>query len=154
MSKLTLAQAVASNRKLKPIIPDLISVSQFSDKSDRTLAFGLTGSQANERMEVMHVYLRDEHFHVFSYFIGPDDRFLCSRKFSATVLEPYKLFIPNGVEWSSADSTLVGLMAHTGLPFYLIPIEVWGKRPEKITGEYYGHVPEITCKPHPDSLDF
>lgn len=154
MSKLTLPQAVTRNRKNKPVVPDLISVSQLDDKSDRTLAFGLTGSEANGRVEVMHVYLRDGHFHVFAYFIGPDDRFLFSRKFSATVLDAYKLHIPNGIEWSSADSTLVELMARNGLPYWLIPLEVWGERPERISGEYFGHVPEVTCKPHPDSLNF
>lgn len=154
MSKLTLAEAVTRNRKNKPVVPDLISVDQFADKSDRTLAFGLTGSQTDGRVEVMHVYLREEHFHVFSYFIGPDDRFMYSRKFCATVLDSYKLHVPNGVEWSSADSTFVHLMAQVGLPLWLIPLEVWGQRPVKIHGEYFGHVPEVTCKPHPDSLDF
>jgi hypothetical protein len=154
MPKLTLAQAVARNRKNKPVVPDLISVDQLDDKTDRTLALGVTGSQAHGRAEVMHVYLKDEHFHVFSYFIGPDDRFLYSRKFSATVLDSYKLHIPNGVEWSSADSTFVELMAKVGLPLWLIPLEIWGKRPVKFHDEYFGHVPEVTCKPHPDSLNF
>jgi hypothetical protein len=154
MSKLTLSQAVARNRKNKPVVPDLISVDQFDDKSDRTLGFGVTGSQAHGRVEVMHVYFRDGSFHVFSYFIGPDDRFLYSRKFSATVLDSSKLHIPNGVEWSSADSTFVNLMALVGLPLWLVPLEVWGRRVEKIHGEYFGHVPEVTCKPHPDSLAF
>lgn len=155
MSKITLAEAVARNRKNKPVVPDLISVSQFSDKSDRTLAFGMTGSAAHDRVEVMHVYLKDEHFHVFSYFIGPDDRFLYSRKFCATVLDSYKLHIPNGVEWSTADQQFVDLMARVGLPLWLIPLEIWGRRPQKFPGtEYFGHVPEVTCKPHPDSLHF
>lgn len=154
MPKLTLEQAVARNRKNKPVTPDLISVDQFEDKSDRTLAFGVTGSEIAGRVEVMHVYMREAQLHVFSYFIGPDDRFLYSRHFSATVVDAYKLHVPNGVEWSSADSTFVALMAKFGLPIWLIPLEVWGKRSERLFEEYFGHVPEITCKPHPESLAF
>lgn len=154
MPKITLEQAVARNRKNKPVVPDFISIDQFDDRSDRTLALGVTGSQAHGRVEVMHVYLREQHIHVFSYFIGPDDRWLYSRKFSATVVDASKLHIPNGVEWATADSQFVHLMALIGLPLWLIPLEIWGRRPQKIFEEYFGHVPELTCKAHPDSLDF
>jgi hypothetical protein len=154
LPKLTIEQVFAFNKKTEPIRPIFISVDQFEDKSDRTLGFGLTGSEAHGRIEVKHVYFRDENFHVFSYFIGPDGRWLYSRKFSATVLEPHKLHIPNGVEWSSADSRFVTLMAKAGSPLWLTPIEVWGRRPTKIAEEYFGHVPELTCKAHPDSLNF
>lgn len=155
MPKITLEQAVARNRKNKPVTPELITIQQFDDKSDRTLAFGVTGAETGGRVEVMHVFLKDEHIHVFSYFIGPDDRWLYSRNFAATSVDSYKLHIPNGVEWSTADVQFVHMMAQVGMPLYLIPLEIWGRRPRKFKGtEYFGHVPEVTCKPHPESLAF
>lgn len=157
MPKLTVEQAYAFNKKTGAVsgLPVLISVDKFADKSDRTLALGLTGSESGGRIELKHVYFREGDLHVFSYFIGPDDRFLGGAKFAATTLAADKLFIPNGVEWSTADSSFVIAMAKANYPLYLIPLTVWGKRPVELLEEtYYGHVPEVTCKPHDDSLDF
>lgn len=154
MPFMSLPKAVESNRRTRPRIPALISVDKFTDKSDRTLTFGVTGSVSDERIEYMHVYMRDEAIHVLRYFLGADERWFCSKKFQTSQVEAKTLRPPSGSAWSASDEEFAKLMETAGYPMYFIPLEVWGKPITRMHGDYFGHVSGVTCKLHTESLDF
>lgn len=154
MAYLSLPKAVASNRRTKTRLQSLISTESFRDKSDRTLTFGQTGSISEDKVEYMHVYFRDKAIHVFSYFIGEDDRWLYSKKFQFSQVAATKLVPASGALWSATDEEFAHLMEVAGSPLFFVPMKIWGKPVELIEAKYFGHVPTLTCKPHPESLDF
>lgn len=154
MPFLSLPKAVASNRRTRTKLQPLISIDLFRDLSDRTLTFGKTGSIWDKREEFFHVYMREEEIHMFSYFVGADDRWVYSHKFQVTQIAAKKLRPGSGAAWLATDEEFASLMESSGSPLFFIPMDIWDKPLKKLHGEYYGHVPGITCKPHPDDRDF
>lgn len=146
------------NKRNSVVAPKLIKVEDFSDKSNRTLTVGLTGSISGNRVEVMHVYFRDEFINVFCYFISEDERFLGSKRFQVTQVLSEKLVPANGAAWNTTDAEFARMLESNGTPLRLIPIDVCGKKVESPVSEkdgvYFAQVPGLTCKQHEPQLIF